>query len=327
MTLPLSTQVELYHQEAGLEILLLDLTDDPSDDHHLLAFFAIRHEAASKDLSAYSDNQLPQALSSISSQPEDIKVTRLGEISPGVSIILGLEEREGVLSQHLVAFRDGWVYNLMIQPLAGNQPSPEALTARQEEILLSLFAPLLSFQKQWQPVQGFSLIMPDHLLLFDAKELAPGSHSINLGLNETGVLASVCQLFVTQAPQNQAASLAILDPGQRQTLLAASILPPDEGSQVKALPGQGGIFSYQAFGMQAYAALKDGQILQGLDMPQREEQPFEGSVAQTALLSLLGEAADWPQVQRHSHASPAGGAAVDHSRGRSIPGPHPARRL
>lgn len=68
LTLPLSTQVELYHQEAGLEILLLDLTDDPSDDHHLLAFFAIRHEAASKDLSAYSDNQLPQALSSISSQ-------------------------------------------------------------------------------------------------------------------------------------------------------------------------------------------------------------------------------------------------------------------
>lgn len=292
---PMNVTAEMYEESPDHCILLVGFSQF---GEVFGAFFAFRNdELAQKDLSQYTDAEMPAALKAISKQPEAITFERYGELASGVTGLVARETKEDSVARHFVVFQNGWVYNMMTQ-VRGSE-IPEGVFTVADSILKSMFA----FQEEmfsdiWDSGNGFSLRVPEPLMLHRPDMGDSQFAFAYICPDRTGPLKSLGAVYRMDSGMLASAELNDLSPDALQVLMQSAGLRADPGSALERVEGYSDIMGYTASGLKVYCALSGGMLLLAVDLPRAETEVWDGSLALAALESLLGRKPIWPQEVR-----------------------------
>lgn len=308
LMLPLSTQAEVYADEPGFCVLLLQDSAFPA---FTCAFFAFRAEkGADRDLSAYPDAGLREALHAITEYPETLAIRRAGEVGGGVTAVWADEPRDDGLHRHLVAFEHGWVYNCMASSMEGD-PFPDALADWQTRVLSSAFDGLRAVGSEWAFPSG-ALRVPAPFLLFHMTE--ENGRCVRVIPDETGPALALSTVLAYENAAGADMTLDALEaPALRRVLtraMGAGSAPLAEDAAFSPVAGHEGVIQYPVKGVTVYAALRGGTLLVAHDLPRAESQQWEGDLALACMDAALGREAAWPVRPLPEHAVRQDGDAL-----------------
>ncbi len=298
--LPVTAGTRIHTDEPDVCVVIAAL---PEFEDVIFAIFAFESLGyAGRDLSQYTDAQVPEALNVISSWPGALKFKRYGEVAPGVTALWADERNDDTTAKHFVAFQGGWVYNVMTQREGESEIPAEALEA-QERILLSLFQSIGEPTDSWDAGNGVTLEVPEPFMV-SQPDVGDAEYSYAyVSPDETGPAVALCTVYALSSGMPVNAGLGDMSEDARMAMLQGAPLHPAEGIRPEEVEGHPGVMRYEASGKQVLFALRGGRLLMAVNVALDRSQDWTGDFALAALDAMLGAQPEWPARNLPDHAS------------------------
>lgn len=262
--LPLTVRTELAMYLEDAKAVLMQSREMPSYE---FIFFAFRFEESKTPLDKMTGEEIEQVLFMISNSPQNVTYELVKEFLPGVSVLRVWESREDVYAEHMLALRDGWLFNMMVRRFDGVEAVEQQATDFQARALQGALSEQRMLSGYALPDSDIQLTLQDPLRLF-VTNAEPDCHRLSFVDPRPGIVVSTLTLTAVRDSAFKGKTVETLDKKSLDEIMRMDTVSGYDKDSVEAIKDESGVpmlaftsaFSADA-GSRHLLAMRDGWAL------------------------------------------------------------------